>query len=40
MEFGIQCGAPYDPNFIELAYLPFSEDIDRWMANLIYQNTV
>jgi hypothetical protein len=40
MEFGIQCGAPYDPNFIELAYLPFREDIDRWMANLIYQNTV
>ena len=40
MEFGVQCGAPHDPNFIELAYLPFSEDIDRWMANLIYQNTV
>jgi hypothetical protein len=38
MVFGIQCGAPYDPNFIELSRLPFREDIDRWMANLIYQN--
>lgn len=40
MDFGIQCEAPYDPNFIELSYFPFSEDIDSWMANLICENTV
>jgi hypothetical protein len=36
MEYGIQHGAPYDPNIVELSRLPYRADIDRWMASIIY----
>lgn len=36
MDYGIEHGAPYDSNIVELSHLPYSSDIDRWMATIIY----
>lgn len=36
VEYGIEHGAPYDPNIVELSRLPYRVDIDRWMASIIY----
>jgi len=36
VEYGIEHGAPYDPNIVELSKLPYKPDIDRWMASIIY----
>ena len=35
VEYGIKCGAPYDPNLVELSRLPYTVDIDRWMLSII-----
>lgn len=35
VEYGIKCGAPYDPNLVELSYLPYTVDIDRWMLSIM-----
>ena len=35
VDYGIQCGAPYDPNIVELSRLPYRSDIDQWMASMI-----
>jgi len=36
VDYGIQCGAPYDTNLVELSRLPYSHDIDSWMFSIIY----
>jgi hypothetical protein len=36
VEYGIEHGAPYDANLVELSRLPYRADIDRWMASIIY----
>jgi hypothetical protein len=36
VDYGIQHGAPYDANLVELSRLPYRADIDRWMASIIY----
>ena len=35
-DYGIQHGAPYDSNLVELSHLPYRADIDRWMSTIIY----
>jgi len=36
MEYGIEHGAPYDPNIVELSHQSHKADVDRWMASIIY----
>jgi hypothetical protein len=36
VNYGIEHGAPYDVNIVELSILPYQADIDRWMASIIY----